>query len=79
MQFVSSWLLSLWPTLRVVNWENDSQDETKSSIAASDTLASGLNGVIDLLQEVGQTKLRICRDPNVHVHNLIQNTLAERV
>jgi hypothetical protein len=59
---LDSWLLSLWPTLQKVGWVNDEDEAEAMSAADSKTLASGLNGVIILLREVNEMKLRISQE-----------------
>ncbi|KAF8598204.1 hypothetical protein BDV93DRAFT_526901 [Ceratobasidium sp. AG-I] len=48
---ITRWLLSLWPTLKQVNWDFDCDDDTGLSRLASETMASGLNSLVTLLRE----------------------------
>jgi hypothetical protein len=65
-QFIS-WLVSLWPTLKKVDWfsktdEDEDEDEDEGSRSTSEAIASGLNGMIMLLRELNETKSRLARE-----------------
>ncbi|KAF8598203.1 hypothetical protein BDV93DRAFT_561575 [Ceratobasidium sp. AG-I] len=60
------WLLSLWSTLQNITWDNEYDDDTGLSESASETIASGLNGLVGLLRQVSQAKMRVCPEPGAH-------------
>ncbi|KAG9094213.1 hypothetical protein FS749_012911 [Ceratobasidium sp. UAMH 11750] len=66
---IARWLLSLWPTLKRVDWGskaqggpiNESGGKSESFQHASTTMATGLNSVINLIRELSEAKLRLSK------------------
>ncbi|KAG9079218.1 hypothetical protein FS749_008723 [Ceratobasidium sp. UAMH 11750] len=66
---IARWLLSLWPTLKRVDWGsktqggpiNKSGGKSESFQHASTTMAAGLNSVINLIRELSEAKLRLSK------------------
>lgn len=50
--------------LKKIGWDTDSDYENGLNRASSNTIASGLNGMLDRLQEVNQARLRGHLGPN---------------
>ncbi|KAG9094215.1 hypothetical protein FS749_012913 [Ceratobasidium sp. UAMH 11750] len=65
---IALWLLSLWPTLKRVNWShgevnsNRNMNESEHDGSTSMTIANGLNSIIDLLRKLGETKSRLANE-----------------